>query len=72
MKQDPSRRRRSVAKALTWRILSTAVTGTLAYLFFGDWSTCGMLMVCDFVFKFFLYYYHERFWHQVNWGKQNV
>jgi len=70
MKQDPSKRRRSIAKALTWRVMSTMITGGLAYAFFGGWGACGILMGCDFVIKFLLYYYHDRAWHQVDWGKE--
>jgi len=72
LKKDPSRRRRTIAKAMTWRALSTLVTGSLAIYFFGNWKVCGVLIACDCTLKFFLYYYHERFWHQISWGKRNV
>jgi uncharacterized membrane protein len=63
-------KRQSAVKALTWRVSSTGVTGTLAFVFFGSWQTCGWLMACDFVIKFIMYYYHERAWLKSNWGRK--
>jgi uncharacterized membrane protein len=63
-------KRRSAVKALTWRSMSTVVTGLLAFTFFGSWETCGWLMLCDFVSKLLLYYYHERVWLKTSWGRE--
>jgi adenylylsulfate kinase len=63
-------RRRAIAKAVTWRIISTTFTGILAYLFFGNWSACSLLMLWDFLLKFALYYHHERLWQRIPWGQK--
>jgi len=67
--KDRSKPRRSMAKAMTWRIVSTLFNGGLAYAFFGQYQICLQLMAVDFLVKFVLFYYHERAWHQVPWGK---
>jgi len=67
--KDSSKPRRSAAKAMTWRIVSTLFNGSLAFAFFGQYKICLQLMAVDIVVKFFMFYYHERIWHQIPWGK---
>jgi uncharacterized membrane protein len=71
MKPDPSTLQRSLAKALSWETLSTLSTFGLAYLMFGCIGTCLAFAVVSFVMKLVLFYYHERAWHQIPFGKTN-
>ncbi len=71
MKPDPSSRHRSVVKALTWETFSNLVCFALAYAMFGNLGGCAAFTGICMVVKLVLFYYHERLWHQVSWGKRS-
>jgi uncharacterized membrane protein len=62
-------RRRSIAKALTWRVIATTTTMALAYAATGDLKLAGTIGALDVVIKLAFYYAHERAWGRVQWGK---
>ena len=53
---------RSILKGLTWRILATATTFLLAWLFAKDLSVATSIAAVEFFIKFGIYYAHERAW----------
>ena len=55
-------KRRSLAKALSWRFIATAVTVTVAYLYSHDVKAAAAIGVADSLIKIFAYYLHERAW----------
>lgn len=64
---------RSIIKTLSWRILATITTFFIAYFVFKEdpdviikASTAAGIEV---VLKLGLYYFHERAWTFVNWGR---
>jgi uncharacterized membrane protein len=61
--------KRSVAKAITYRLLGTAVTATVALLVTGQIRTAAAIGVVDTVFKIFGYYVHERVWENIRFGR---
>ena len=67
---DPSTRRRSLAKAFSWRAVSIVMTSGLVWAVTGNLGTGLAVGGIDFAVKFFVFYYHERVWHQIKWGKQ--
>jgi len=69
MKPDPSSRQRSIVKALSWETFSNLVCFGLAYAMFGNLGGCAVFTAVCFLVKLILYYWHERAWHQVTWGK---
>ena len=62
--------KRSVVKAVTYRILGTAVTATVALLVTGQIRTAATIGLFDTVFKIFGYYAHERAWENIRFGRQ--
>jgi uncharacterized membrane protein len=70
MKHDPSTRKRTVTKALTWETFSNLVCFGLAYLMFGNIGGCAVFTAICFIVKLILFYEHERVWHQIPWGKE--
>jgi uncharacterized membrane protein len=70
MKPDPSAPERSIFKAVSWETFSNLVCGGLAYGWFGDLTSCVAFTGVCFVVKLILFYYHERLWHQIPFGKQ--
>ena len=55
-------RRRSVAKAISWRLLGSLDTLVLSYLFTGNLVAAGSIASTEMVTKITLYYLHERVW----------
>ncbi len=60
---------RSVAKAVSWRIIGTLDTLLISYLLTGEVVVAASIASIDFVTKMFLYFFHERLWNRINWGK---
>ena len=53
---------RSLLKGLTWRVLATCTTMTIAWLTTGDVSLALKIGSIEFFAKFLIYYLHERAW----------
>ena len=64
-------KRRSVIKAVTYRVSATLATFTLAYAFTGSLEIAGQIGVLDFIIKFLIYYVNERLWTKTTWGYQD-
>ncbi len=60
---------RSVAKAISWRLIGTLDTLLISYLLTGKVALAASIASIDFVTKMFLYFFHERLWNKINWGK---
>jgi uncharacterized membrane protein len=60
---------RSVAKAVSWRIIGTLDTLLISYLLTGEVAIAASIASIDFITKMFLYFFHERLWNKINWGK---
>lgn len=60
--------RRSVVKALTWRLLGTAGTCLVAWWVSGSLRIGLGISAVDSAIKVLGYYVHERVWHRVTWG----
>lgn len=66
-------RRRHFAKSLTWRIISSSSTAIIAYIFGLPLKAIGIIFICDMIFKFLLYYVHERIWYEkIKYGVKDV
>lgn len=60
---------RSVAKALSWRVIGTLDTLIVSYILTGEMSVAASIASIDFLTKMVLYFFHERIWNSVKWGK---
>ena len=63
--------RRSVVKAVSWRVIATVSTVAIIYAFTGAASLSLKVGLVEIVTKFLLYYAHERTWGAIRWGKQH-
>jgi uncharacterized membrane protein len=59
---------RSLAKAISWRVLGSIDTFLLSWLFTGSPKAAGAIATAEVVTKMFLYYFHERAWSTIGWG----
>lgn len=64
--------RRSIIKGISWRITGTIDTLILSYLFTGSIKIALGIGSTEIVTKVVLYYFHERFWNKLSWGKTNL
>ena len=62
--------RRSIAKALSWRLLATAITSTLVFVLTGQGEFAATIGLCDTLIKLFIYFGHERLWNRIAFGRK--
>lgn len=60
---------RSIAKAVSWRVIGTLDTLLISYILTGEVAIAASIASIDFITKMFLYFFHERLWNKINWGK---
>ena len=60
---------RSMAKALSWRVVGTIDTLVVSYLLSGEITLAASIASVDFLTKLGLYFFHERAWNKIKWGK---
>jgi uncharacterized membrane protein len=61
---------RSFAKSLTWRVIALLTTFITLYALSKDINMATMATVITNAVNFVAYYYHERVWNSVGWGKE--
>lgn len=66
-KVDDSKKRH-LLKSISWRILGTLDTMTLAWIITGDPYTGLKIGATEVLTKMILYYLHERVWYRINFG----
>ncbi len=60
---------RSIAKAISYRILGSLATASVAAIVTGQAGLGAAIGGADFVIKLGLYYFHERLWNLVPLGR---
>lgn len=67
---------KSIVKTITWRIIASATTFLLAFLFFhGDPKVAKKatgIAIAEMLVKMLLYFFHERAWERLRWGRMLV
>lgn len=71
MKNKPAETQyRSIAKSISYRVLSVTVDYIVAYLFTRNVAlSAGIVLFVDF-YSTVLYYLHERLWAHIHWGRK--
>jgi sulfate adenylyltransferase large subunit len=67
--QPIASRRRSFAKAISWRAAGSLATFGLALGVTGSPTVAGSITTIEIVAKTLFYYFHERLWSTVPWGR---
>ena len=62
--------KRSLAKTVSWRIIGTIDTVLISWLITGTLTLAFSIGLIELVSKMLLYYFHERAWNKVKWGKK--
>jgi len=61
--------KRSVIKAVSWRVIATFTTMSIVFIFTRELVLSLEVGVCEVLAKMSFYYFHERIWDKVKWGK---
>lgn len=62
-------KRRSFVKALTWRTTGTLDTFIISLLITKKPFVAASIASVEVLSKIVLYYFHERIWNKINWGR---
>jgi len=65
-------KRRSIVKAITWRTLGTIDTIVIAFVLTGEIKTALSIGGIEVFTKMILYFFHERIWNMIKWGKRGL
>lgn len=60
---------RTIMKALSWRLLATCITFAVVWFVTGKLTLAAGIGVADTLIKLGAYYFHERLWIRVKFGK---
>lgn len=61
-------KRRSLIKALTYRVMATVATFSVALIFTGNVSVSIQIGMVDFIIKMSLFFVNDRVWNTIHWG----
>lgn len=62
-------KKRSWAKSIVWRVIGIVLLGSISYLVTGDWKKMSLITILFHGIRVILYYYHERVWERISWGR---
>jgi len=62
-------RTRSFVKSLSYRIWGTLSSWAVVYVITGKGSLATIIAFWETVLKVFIYYFHERAWNKITWGR---
>lgn len=63
---------RSIIKTISWRLLATITTAAIVYAFTGKLNIALAVGGIEVVLKLLLYYFHERIWNKIPYGKKEI
>jgi uncharacterized membrane protein len=63
--------KRSIAKAVSWRLWATSETILISYLLTGSFKLAAAIGAVDTTVKIFTYFIHERFWNRIKYGRES-
>ncbi|AKA35651.1 MAG: DUF2061 domain-containing protein [Muricauda sp.] len=60
---------RSIVKSISWRVIGTLDTIIISWIITGTLTLAFSIGAVELVTKMVLYFFHERIWNNINWGK---
>jgi uncharacterized membrane protein len=61
--------KRSLVKTISWRVIGTLDTVIISYIITGGIHQALAIGGVELVSKMVLYFFHERTWNTIKWGK---
>ena len=62
-------RKRSIAKAITYRVICISMLALVTYVVTRDIMKMTSIVVIFQSIQMIIYYFHERTWERVEWGR---
>jgi uncharacterized membrane protein len=62
-------RRRSLVKALSWRVLAAIITACVALALTKELKFAAEIGLIDTAVKLLIYFMHERVWNKIDYGR---
>jgi uncharacterized membrane protein len=62
---------RSLVKAISWRVTGTLDTIFISFLITGNINFAVTIGSVEILTKVFLYFFHERIWSYINFGRKD-
>jgi uncharacterized membrane protein len=63
-------RQRAWVKSLVWRIIGIVILGIITLLITNNWKAMSLITVLFHGIRIVLYYFHERIWEKISWGRR--
>jgi len=60
---------RSLAKTVSWRMIGTIDTIIISWIVTGTLALAFSIGAIELISKMALYFFHERAWNNIKWGK---
>jgi uncharacterized membrane protein len=60
---------RSIVKSFSYRVFGTLSSFAVAYALTGKGSLSALIALWETVVKVGIYYWHERIWNKITWGR---
>ena len=60
---------RSWVKSIVWRIIGIILLAAISYLITDSWKETSIITVLFHLIRVILYYFHERVWEKISWGR---
>ncbi|MEX1382283.1 DUF2061 domain-containing protein [Lutibacter sp.] len=67
--QSSEKPMRSVLKTISWRVIGTLDTIVISWLITGHIALALSIGSIELITKMVLYFFHERIWNKIKWGK---
>ncbi len=61
--------KRSIVKTISWRLVGTMATVVISYMITGTLALAFSIGGIELISKMVLYFFHERAWNNIKWGK---
>lgn len=61
--------KRTLLKTISWRVVGTLATVVISYIITGTLALAFSIGAIELVSKMALYFFHERAWNTIKWGK---
>jgi uncharacterized membrane protein len=68
--QNRASRKRSVVKAITYRLIIVCLDFLVVYLLTGKVMTAAVFMIVSNIYTTVAYFLHERAWAGIKWGME--
>ena len=59
-------------KSIVWRVLGIVILALISWIVTHDWKEVGVITIIFHTIRVLLYYFHERVWERIEWGRINT